>query len=569
MQQLGSWNVSTSRLRGATVCLVALLAAGPAAFARQDAPPAGTAPPAPAAGGSLEVSTAVVEEPAVSVPELVRGENGILLSLEDAVAVALRQNLTIAVQRLEHNRARFGVVQSLGVYDLRAGGTGVAFDETTATGSQLEASSLERQNLNVNLSQLFPTGGDLSLFWNNQRFASDNQFQTINPQFDSDLGLSLTQPLLRDFGRLPTERFIRLAQVDNRLSAQEFERQVALTVRDVETAYWNLVGAREQLVVAEESLGLARELHERNRIQVEVGTLAPLEMVSSEAAIAVREEEIIRAQAAVEDAADLLRRLLNLPAGELWELPIEPRTDPETAHVELDLEEAIETAYQNRWELHQQQLVIQREGLEEAFFSNQMRPTLDLVLRYNYSGTGGDLLLRDPVTGEPTGQILPGGFDDALDQLSGRDFDTLSATVTFGVPLQNRAARAQRNAARLAVQREETELADLRSFIAAEVRTAKRAVDTAAKQIEAARASRQFQERSLDAERKRYENGMSTSFRINEIQEDLTEARSREVNAVTTYRRALADFYLATGRLLEQKGIEIADQEVQVERFGY
>jgi outer membrane protein TolC len=340
-------------------------------------------------------------------------------------------------------------------------------------------------------------------------------------------------------------------------------------VRDVETAYWNLVGAREQLVVAEESMGLARELHERNRIQVEVGTLAPLEMVSSEAAIAVREEDIIRAQAAVEDAGDVVRRLLNLPPGELWELPIEPRTEPEIAHVELDLDAAIETAYENRWELHQQQLVIQREGLEEAFFSNQMRPTLDLVLRYNYSGTGGDLLLRDPVTGEPTGQILPGGFSDALDQLTGRNFDTTSATLTFGVPLQNRAARGQRNAARLAVQREQAELADLRTFIAAEVRTAKRAVDTAAKQIDAARASRQFQERSLEAERKRYENGMSTSFRINEIQEDLTEARSREVNAVTTYRRALADFYLATGRLLEQKGIEIADQEVQLERFGY
>ncbi len=558
MRQLWSSNrLLAPRLRPAA-CLLALLLAGPAAWAQEPTAPAPepTAAPAP---GKLEVSTDVAQNP--TAPEVVRGENGILLTLEDAVATALRQNLTIAVQRLEHSRSRFGVVQNLGIFDLRAAGEAREFDETTATGSQLEASSREQQVVNFSLAQLFPAGTDLSVFWNNSRFASDNVFQTLNPQFNSQLGLNLAQPLLRDFGRIPTERFLRLARVDNRISSEEFERQVAQVVRDVETAYWNLVGAREQLVVAQESMGLARELHERNRIQVEVGTLAPLELVQSESAIAVREEDIIRAQAAVADAADQLRLLLNLPPGELWELPIEPQTEPEIPPVQIDVNQAIETALANRWELSQQQLSIQREEIEEAFFRNQTLPSLDLNLRYNYSGTGGDLLVeRDPETGQPI-RIIPGGFGDAFDQLTERNFDTLLATLTLGFPLQNRAARAQRASAQLAIRRENAELEDLRARIAAEVRTAARAVDTAAKQIEAARASRRFQERNLDAERKRYENGMSTSFRINEIQEDLTQARSREVDAVTTYRRALADYYLATGRLLEEKGIEIADQE--------
>lgn len=560
--------ISCNRLRGwrrqpAAHLLVALLAA-PAAWAQApETPPPGSPP----AAASVEVTSDIEERP--PAPELVRGENGILLTLEDAVAVALRQNLTLEVSRFERSRSRFGVIENLGVYDMRVAAEGRALDSTSPTGSQLDASAFEQDYVNASLSQLLPTGADVTFFWNNSREATNNIFQTLNPEFETAFGLNLVQPLWRGFGRLSTETGIRIARVDSRISGEEFERLVAETVRDVEAAYWNLVGAREQLVVAEESLGLARELHDRNRIQVEVGTMAPLEMVQSEAAISVREEDIIRAAAAVDDAADVLRRLLNLPPGELWELPIEPRTPPEIVPVTIEVEQAIATALDNRWEVTQQQLVIERQEIETAFERNEARPQLDLALRYNFAGKGGNLLERDPITGDPTGRIIPGGFGDALDQLSGRDFDTWVATLTFGYPLQNRQARAQRTRAQLAAAREQTNLADLRLRIATEVRTTARQVETAAKQIEAARASRNFQERNLDAERKRYENGMSTSYRINEVQEDLAEARSREVTATTTYRRALADYYLATGRLLEEKGIEIADQELPIERFAF
>jgi outer membrane protein TolC len=297
--------------------------------------------------------------------------------------------------------------------------------------------------------------------------------------------------------------------------------------------------------------------------------MAPLEMVQSEATIAVREEDIIRAQAAVGDAADQLRRLLNLPPGELWDVPIEPQTPPEIEHPAVDVEQAIQTALSERWELQSQQLTVGRQQVDFAFQRNQTLPTLDFALRYNYTGLGGDLLERDPVTGQPTGRVIPGGFGDAIEQLTGLDFDTWSASLTFGFPLQNRAARALRTQAELAVEREQAALEDLKAGIVTEVRTAARALDTAAKQIQAARASTHFQERNLDAERKRYENGMSTTFQINQIQDDLAQARSREVTAVTTYRRALADYYLAIGRLLDEKGIEVADQELPVQRFGF
>ena len=152
---------------------------------------------------------------------------------------------------------------------------------------------------------------------------------------------------------------------------------------------------------------------------------------------------------------------------------------------------------------------------------------------------------------------MSGSYSDAYDQVVDRDFEEWRVQLQFSYPLQNRQRREQKVIADLAVEQEMAVLQDLRTQIITEVRTAARAVETAAKQIDSAKVSRQLEEKNLDAERKRYENGMSSSFRVLQIQEDLTQARSREVTAVTTYRTALARYYRSIGRLLEQKGVEL------------
>src|SRR6185295_9930913 len=293
---------------------------------------------------------------------------------------------------------------------------------------------------------------------------------------------------------------------------------------------------------AQQSLGLARELHERNRIQVEVGTMAPLEIVQSEAAIASREEDIIRATANIGDAEDVLRQLLNLPAGELWEKAILPTTAPETEKISINVDEAIRTAIAERPELRTEELRLAQAQVDASFARNQLKPSLDLTVNYGASGVGL-------------------AFNNALDQVTGLDFRGWLAQLVFAYPLQNRAARAQSASANLDVERLQTELDQQKTTIATEVRRAARAVETAAKQIDAARISREFQEKNLDAEKKRYENGMSTSFQITQIQEDVTQARSNEVTAKITYRTALAEYYRAIGRLLEQHDVGIDDPE--------
>ncbi len=494
-------------------------------------------------------------------------DGAVLLTLDEAVEIALRQNLGLSIQRFTRNRARLAVGRELGIYDLRLSSNLQAEDAETPAGSQLEGSQTNIQRFNAGFDQLLPLGGNLDLGWTNTRREDDNPFSTVNPSIRSGLRFGFNQPLLRDFGRLATERNLLVARNRSQASREDFERLLVVSVQDVIDAYWNLVGARQQLIVAEESMKLARELHDRNRIQVEVGTMAPLELVQSEAAIAEREEGIITSQSAVGDAEDVLRRLLNLPEGPLWSAEIRPATDPAIQHTPIDVAAAIQTALAERPEVRFQQLGIEQAQIETEFARNQERPTLDLDISYGFAGLGGDLLVEDPVTGEIS--RIPGGFGDALSGITGLDFPGWSAELIFGFPLQNRTARAARAIAEIDLDRAETAMEDVRSGIVTEVRGAARRVETAAKQIDAAKASRVFQERNLDAERKRYENGMSTSFQITQIQEDLTEARSREVNSVVNYRIALAEYQRVIGRLLEEEGVAIDDEELPIDRWQF
>jgi outer membrane protein len=489
-------------------------------------------------------------------------DGAIQLALEDALAIALSRNLGLQVQRFERSQSLFLVEQNLGMYDTRVSATGFAQDETTPSASALEGAAirqLEVHGLNFRVDQLNTYGGTLSLDSQNDRTATNSIFFDINPSFGVDLDLIYAQPLLRDFGKLVTNRSLRIARLDSGISLQNLERAVIGVIEQVETTYWSLVENRAQLGVAEESLALANQLHEMNRVQVDVGTKAPLELVQSEAGIAIRQEEIIRVRAARDDAADELRRLLNLEDAALWSAEIVPTTAPEIDRIEVDLEQALAAALAERTELAVQRLAVETLEIDERFFRNQKLPTVDLQVRYGFNGTGGDVVLvRDPVTGNPL-EVAEGGFDDATQQIIDRDFRGWQVGVNVAYPIQNRAARANHTIARLAVQRGSTQLEDLELQVRTEVRQAARGVETAAQQIDSAGKSRELSERNLEAEQKKYENGLSTSFQVLQIQEDLSAARSREVNAITGYRRALVRYYQAIGRLLEENDVEIED----------
>jgi outer membrane protein TolC len=261
----------------------------------------------------------------------------------------------------------------------------------------------------------------------------------------------------------------------------------------------------------------------------------------------------------VGDAADRLLQLLDLEQAEYWSLDVVPATEPETERAAIDLDAAIETALEERPEIRAKKLDLESVAIDARFFKNQRRPRVDLNLRYNAQGLAGRGTVVDPETEVET--RIDTDLTDAYDDVLGRDFDTWAIGVTASYPIQNRDARAQSAIADLEVEKAQRQLDQLELQVVTEVRTAARGVNTAAESIVSARASVRLQEKNLEAEQKRYENGMSTSFQVTQIQDDLTAARARLVSATTAYRTALVAYYLATGRLLEETGVELMAAE--------
>ena len=529
----------------------------------------------PPAAGQVQVGSTWITQPIAPDLDIAGGQ--LRLELDQAIAIALQNNLGLLVQRYQRSQSLFQVNQAYGIYDTVLGINTSVNSDSRPSASQLDGALVtenETMTANVELQQPVSSGGTFSINWQNSRFTSNSRFSDINPSLRSSLQFAFDQPLLRNRGKRITERNLAVAALNSDISMGDLEVQVIDTVQTVANGYWALVEALEQLKVAEESLTLARELHEMNRIQIEVGTLAPLELVQSEAGIATREEEIIRVQALIQDAADELRRLLNLDERSLWDLEIVPTTSPEISRVAIDLEASLSSALNKRVEIDRQELQIESLEIDSTFLRNQRKPDLNLSVSYGRNALGGDRTVCErpgPPSIADLFEPCPEEFIrvDSLDFLStlgqfydgilGQVFEGWTVGLNLSKPLQNRSARAQSRIADLALDQGRLELQDLMLTIRTEVRTAARGVETAGKQIDSARVSRELAEQNLDAAQKRYENGLWTSFQVLEIQEDLTAARSREVEAITSYRRALLAYFRAIGVLLEQEGIELVD----------
>ncbi len=253
------------------------------------AAPVGTAP-ALAEDSPPRIVVGATAGAAPAPPDLPVVDGKVELSLDQALALALERELGLRVQRYTRTQTWYGILQVKGIYDLNLNGVVSTLDNTGAQVSQLTAASFKQQTWNLGLAQLIgPLNSRVRVDFDNTRSESDVVFNALNPSFDSSLRFGYSQPLLRNFGRNPGTRALRVARKNDQSTASQFERSVSNTIQNVDFAYWNLVAARQQLYVSQESLTLARELHSRNKIQVDVGTLAPLELVQSEAAIATRE----------------------------------------------------------------------------------------------------------------------------------------------------------------------------------------------------------------------------------------------------------------------------------------
>jgi len=481
------------------------------------------------------------------------------LSLSEAINRAVSGNLGVEIQRFDYRITGYSAKRAYGVFDPEAFLELLTASSQNPVASTFQSAETDRIVVNGGVRQFIPTGGRYTLGVDNSRQASNNIFSTVNPAYNAGLNFGLEQPLLRNFGIDVNRRGINIARNNLGINKELFRTVLMQTTLAVEQAYLDLIFARENLEVVNQSLVLARDQERITSIRIDVGASAPLDILQPRVAIATREEQRISAEAQVRSAEDRLRQLMNLPVSE-WDRPILPVDAISYEARTIDVAGAVARALELRPEIRQVQYNTENSRIDYHFARNQVLPRVDLAVNYGLGGLGGNRIIRDPITNQPVG-VNQGGFGDALSQVTGFEFPSWSLGLTVGVPITNIGARSERKRAELNLERSETDAERVRQNISIEVRQAARNIDTLAQQIVATRAAREAAEKNVDAERRRYENGMTTNFNVLLIQQELSDARSRELAALVRYNQAVAEYHRAVGDLLEVRNIAVEEPE--------
>ncbi len=444
---------------------------------------------------------------------------------------------------------------SLNVFDIGAAGFTNQAVAVQSTQSFVESRYADRLHMGSTWY------GDLLL----ARQTSTSANALFPESYYSQLEFGFTQPFLRNFGRKVNDSLIVVAANTQEIDRQTFKTRVINTLQEVEDAYWTLVFTRQDLEVKQEALRLAQQLLRVNQIKVQVGTLPPIDITLAEAGVAGREEAVIIAEAAIEAAQDRLRRVMGMdPKNPEWKAPIDPEEDLTIIERGVNLDEAVTTALENRPDLAAARMRIKNSDVDLSFRRNQLRYSLNATATYTLAGLAGDtgeIDIRDPngvllATFPPTNGP---GIGDAWDSIPKRDFPTYEVAVTLGIPIGNRSAEAEYSKARLTREQRSIEYESAEQTAIVDVGNRVRQVLTDRKRIQAAEKNSFLQQKKVEAEQKKFENGMSTSFQVLEFQKDLAEARSAENAAKKDYRISLARLDQATGTLDRARNIEIRD----------
>ncbi|MEE9255629.1 MAG: TolC family protein, partial [bacterium] len=380
-----------------------------------------------------------------------------------------------------------------------------------------------------------------SLVFEVVRENSNSRQKIINPDYDTDITFTLSQPLLKNFGVDVNTADIRIASLSLDQSLLAYRDRVVSVIDSVEQAYWDLVFSISNLEFRKKSLDLAKDLRRRNRIQVEVGTLAPIEILEAEATVAARGEDVIVAERQVKERDDTLKKLINVSDDVTsWGMQISPNDKPVFSPVKIDGMAATMQALGRRADLENARLEIEKSKVAIKRERQNLMPELDLEASVSNQGVGGN-------------------FGDSIDRQSGNKGYTFSGGLTFRYPLGNRDAKAKFDKARLQLQRASATFAQLEQSIIEEVRRGVRRVRTDNKRIEATRLARRLAEERLDSQEKKFRVGLSTSRDILEDQESVANAQTNEVQALVDYNKSVAQLGRVTYSSLQRFRIELGD----------
>jgi HAE1 family hydrophobic/amphiphilic exporter-1 len=522
-------------------------------------------------------------------------------TMRDAIIAALDKNVDIELERENVRLAQWDVLSAQGFYDptINANLSYNSFVQAnTRLFSGTAADTLDSATLTYNFGfqqSIERTGGFYQINFNNQR--NTNNFGVLTPQYSPQLNFSITQPIFRNFGVDQSRRLIKINKKRLDLSDAVFRQRAIEIISNVQRAYWDLALAIKSEKVGRDAVELADTQLRNNQRQVEVGTLAPIDVINAATLLETRRTQVFQAINAVAVAENALKALtVDGPNSDLWNSRIEPVEPFDIQPVVMPLPDALKLAVENRPEIKQLGLNKEMNEIDIDFFRNQAKPQIDFVASYTMNGVGGDpRVLTSPNCGSPvvidkalyclsvqpvqvgntyvpgvvqtpfqivsaptpTAPQFIGGYGTALRNMFSNDFRTWAVGLNFSFPLRNRTAKANLNRAKEVSKQLELQNRRLLQNIEVEVRNAVQAVETAKMRIESSKAAREYAQQQLEGEEKKFQAGLSTTFFVLQRQTDLSQAQLTEIQALADYNKAVADLQRVISTTLSSNNIEV------------
>jgi outer membrane protein len=555
------------------------------------------------------------------------------LSINDAVALALENNLDLAIARYNLSIAdtdiwraaagssitgvNSGLVQNTpgggegglgghvgpgqGGTSVAAGGAGAgagglvgstlgggpetsSFDPVLASSLSMEHAAAEcntplcatNQNsagANFTYSQGFHWGTDMAIEFDNSRVTSNSVYTLLSPALNSNFRIRLTQHLLQGFGPTVNTRYIRIAKNNREISDVAFRYQIAATVDQIENMYWDLVFAYETARVQKEQLSLAQKTLANNQKQVEIGAMAPLEVVRAQSTIAADEQAVTHALTNLELEQLLMKNAISrtLVDPVLVDAEVIP-----TSTIELPSQEAavptqdlVDEALHHRPELAEARINLTNTEISNKAIRSALLPSLDLSAFYGGAGLGGranpsSICITDPQVcspRNPSPQAPSVSYGQTLSQLVDSSAPDKGIALSLSIPIRNRAAQATQVRSEFEYRQAQLRIQQLENQIRIEVRSAQFGVQQTHASIASAQAAVDLARQSLESEEKKYELRASTSILVLQNQTALAQAEATLISAKVDYEKALLELDRSVGLLLDHAGILINDAE--------
>ena len=479
-----------------------------------------------------------------SLEERAEARPVVQLTVDQAVKMAIENNIELSIERLNPQLQDLSLAQTRGAYRPTLGSTVNANSNMPLPTSLLNGGTKvtnETANANVNIAQTLPWfGTNYTAAFNNSRTNTTSTFATLNPQFTTQLTATINQPLLRDFKIDNNRSQLITGTITRQVTDITLRTRLTNLTATTKNAYWDLLAAIRAIDAAKQSLALAEKLIEDNRVRVEVGTLAPMDIVSAQAEAATRRQTLTQAEATRRTAELVLKRLIVGETNDpVWRASIEPIDVVQVRPVAINLEGAVTTALGQRTDLLTAKKNLESSDVNIRYLRNQMLPALNATATLGTRGLGGNQFIRE---GGVVVGTIPGGWPEAFAMMRQFEYPNWTVGATFSYPLGKSSQEAAFARAKLQFQQSQAQIRALELTVATEVTNAALQVESTLRSMEAARAARELQEKRLENEQSKFEVGMSTNFFVVQAQRDLLDAQISELRATLNYQKALVTF---------------------------